>query len=176
MLFRMNKIILILFIFLLCVGCDQMTKFAAKNLMDPGSVTSLLGDSFRLQLVNNKGAFLGLGSSLPEEWRFWIFTVFVFIALLILLIYYLFSKSLSLLSSFALSLIISGGFSNLIDRILYKGIVIDFLNIGIGNLRTGIINIADLAITSGVILIAYSALISIRDRDKYKLIKIFPNN
>jgi len=174
MVLRTNKIIMILFVSILCVGCDQMTKFATKNLMEPGSITSLLGDTIRLQLANNKGAFLSLGSSLSDEWRFWIFTVFVSITLLILLIYYLFSKSLSLLSSIALSLIISGGFSNLIDRILYKGIVIDFLNFGIGNLRTGIINIADITITSGVILIAYSALISNRNRSK--LIKIYPNN
>lgn len=174
MLSRMNKIFLILFVSLFCVVCDQFTKLAAKNLMDPDSVTSLLGGTIRLQLANNKGAFLSLGSSLSDEWRFWVFTVFVFIALFILLIYYLFSKSLSLLSSLGLSLIISGGYSNLIDRILYKGIVIDFLNIGIGNLRTGIINIADIAITSGVILIAYSALISNRNRNR--LIKTFPNN
>jgi signal peptidase II len=59
---------------------------------------------------------------------------------------------------------------NLIDRIVYKGIVIDFLNFGIGNLRTGILNIADMAITFGIILLLYAFLIQKRGRNN--LIKI----
>ncbi len=170
MFLRINKIILILFVSLFCIGCDQTTKFAAKNLMEPDSVIKLLGDTVILRLANNEGAFLSMGSSLPAEWRFWIFTVSVAMALLVLFIYYLFSKSLSLLSSLALSLIISGGLSNLIDRILYEGVVVDFLNIGIGNFRTGILNIADIAITSGVILVFCSFLI--KDRGRNNLINI----
>ncbi len=105
-----------------------------------------------------------MGSSLPTEWRFWIFTVSVAIALFILFVYYFFSKSLSLLSYLALSLIISGGLSNLIDRIIYKGVVVDFLNIGIGNFRTGILNMADIAITVGITLMLYTSLAKDRSR------------
>ena len=161
---RINKIILILFVSLFCIGCDQTSKFAAKNLIEPDSVINLLGDTVRFQLANNEGAFLSMGSSLPTEWRFWIFTVSVAIALFILFVYYFFSKSLSQLSSLALSLIISGGLSNLIDRIIYKGVVVDFLNIGIGNFRTGILNIADIAITLGIILLLYASLAKDRSR------------
>jgi signal peptidase II len=165
MFLRINKIILILFVSMLCIGCDQTSKFAAKNLIEPDTVISLLGDTIRLQLVKNEGAFLSMGSSLPDEWRFWIFTISVTLALLILLIYYLFSASLPRLSYLGLSLIISGGLGNLIDRIIYKGIVIDFLNFGIGNLRTGILNIADMAITFGIILLLYSYLTNKRGRN-----------
>jgi signal peptidase II len=132
MFLRINKIILILFVSLFCISCDQTTKFAAKNLIEPDSVIKLLGDTIILRLTNNEGAFLSMGSSLPGEWRFWIFTVFVSISLIILLIYYIFSKSLSTL---ALSLIKSGSFSILIDRFIYDGIVIDLLNIGMDNHR-----------------------------------------
>ena len=161
---RINKIILILFVSLFCIGCDQTSKFAAKNLIEPDAIIRLLGDTIRLQLVNNEGAFLSMGSSLPTEWRFWIFTVSVAIALFILFIYYFFSKSLPLLSSLALSLIISGGLSNLIDRIIYDGVVVDFLNIGIGNFRTGILNMADMAITVGITLMLYASLAKDRSR------------
>ena len=52
---------------------------------------------------------------------------------------------------FALVLVISGGFSNLLSRILNDGHVIDFMNVGIGWLRTGTFNFADMAIMTGVI-------------------------
>ena len=46
--------------------------------------------------------------------------------------------------------------SNLIDRLRYGGYVVDFLNVGIGSLRTGIFNVADMAIMAGVIIWAFS--------------------
>ncbi|HXC20398.1 MAG TPA: signal peptidase II, partial [Steroidobacteraceae bacterium] len=53
----------------------------------------------------------------------------------------------------ALALIAGGGISNLIDRLLYGGRVTDFLNVGIGSLRTGIFNVADMAILAGALLL-----------------------
>jgi signal peptidase II len=53
---------------------------------------------------------------------------------------------------FSLTLFFAGGASNLIDRI-YRGSVIDFMNVGIGGLRTGIFNVADLAIMLGMALL-----------------------
>jgi signal peptidase II len=53
-------------------------------------------------------------------------------------------------------LIVGGGVSNLIDRLRYGGYVVDFLNVGIGSLRTGIFNVADMAIMAGVIIWAFS--------------------
>jgi signal peptidase II len=41
----------------------------------------------------------------------------------------------------------------LIDRLLYHGRVTDFLNVGIGSLRTGIFNLADMAILAGALLL-----------------------
>ena len=47
----------------------------------------------------------------------------------------------------------AGGASNLADRIIY-GMVIDFMNVGIGPLRTGIFNVADMAIMLGAGVLA----------------------
>ena len=47
--------------------------------------------------------------------------------------------------------ILAGGIGNLIDRILNNGLVTDFINVGIGPLRTGIFNVADIAFTCGAI-------------------------
>ena len=52
------------------------------------------------------------------------------------------------------ALIIGGGLGNLIDRILNQGAVIDFMNIGIGPIRTGVFNVADLAILAGIFIFA----------------------
>ncbi len=52
----------------------------------------------------------------------------------------------------ALSLICGGGIGNLVDRVRYDGYVTDFLNLGIGPLRTGIFNVADVALMAGIAL------------------------
>jgi signal peptidase II len=137
-----------------CIGCDQATKLVAKEHLRPSAVISFAGDIFRLQYAENAGAFLGLGSSLPEHWRQLIFTVIVGLFLLGLLLYVLLSRELSFNHVACLSLVCAGGISNLIDRIAYDGRVVDFLNIGIGPVRTGIFNVADMAITAGAILLA----------------------
>ncbi len=155
---NMSKVSLLFLVSFFCVGCDQATKFATQRLLEPDSVTNLLGGIIRIQLTQNEGSFLSLGSSLSAEWKFGIFIILAAIILFILLIYYFHSPSKAYLSTIALSLIISGGFSNLFDRIRYEGTVVDFLNIGIGNFRTGIFNIADVAITSGIILLVVSFL------------------
>jgi signal peptidase II len=52
---------------------------------------------------------------------------------------------------FSFALIFAGGIGNIIDRILYDRHVTDFLNVGFGNIRTGIFNVADICVTAGVI-------------------------
>jgi signal peptidase II len=50
-----------------------------------------------------------------------------------------------------LTLLIAGGASNWIDRAM-RGSVVDFMNVGVGPVRTGIFNAADLAILCGAAL------------------------
>ena len=148
---------LVLLIAFLCVGCDQATKAAAKSHLSGSAGLSFAGDTLRLQLTENKGAFLGLGSSLPDRWRALVFVWAAAVALGLLFAYVLVSST-SVESVVSLSLVLGGGFSNLLDRIAYGGFVIDFINFGVGPVRTGIFNIADVAITSGVMILAWSSL------------------
>jgi signal peptidase II len=60
-------------------------------------------------------------------------------------------------SLIACSLICGGGIGNLIDRVARSGYVVDFLNCGIGRLRTGIFNAADFAITLGVVMLVIAS-------------------
>lgn len=136
-----------------CVGCDQVSKSAARSMLHSGVTESLFADSLRLQLTENPGSFLSIGASLPEQLRFSLFTAAVTVVLIGLVCGALFARRLSTARFVALALLAGGGISNLIDRLLYDGRVTDFLNVGIGTLRTGIFNLADMAILAGALLL-----------------------
>ncbi len=155
---RFIQIVVVAFTFLTCVGCDQATKVVAKDYLPRNEVLSFARDTFRLQYAENKGAFLSIGSSLPEKTRGLLFTVGIGAIVFGTLGYLLFGPTLPHATTVALSLIAGGGLSNLIDRIAYGGYVIDFLNIGLGSLRTGIFNIADVAIMVGAISLILRSL------------------
>jgi signal peptidase II len=90
-----------------------------------------------------------MGAGLQHETRFWIFTVGVALFILGTLFYVLKNTSLEIWTAVSLTLVVGGGIGNLIDRAA-KQTVTDFLNIGIGQLRTGVFNVADMAIMAGV--------------------------
>jgi signal peptidase II len=133
------------------IGCDRVTKhYATRELMgSPGK--SYLADTLRVEYVENSGGFLSMGANLPERTRTLIFVVGT-AAVLVGLSLGLVRQGRSKWATLGLSLIWAGGISNLIDRVAH-GHVADFLNLGIGPLRTGIFNVADVAITCGVGLI-----------------------
>lgn len=151
----LQRIAVVTLTLLCCVGCDQMSKSAARFLLASGDSQSFLGDSLRLQLVENPGSFLSLGASLPEHFRFALFTAAVAALLIGLVAASLFARRLQPWRVIALALVAGGGISNLIDRLLYNGRVTDFLNVGIGGLRTGIFNVADMAIMAGAVLLLW---------------------
>jgi len=129
-----------------CIGCDQTTKYIATSTLQGELPRSYLADTIRLHYVQNPGGFLGAGGSLSPRLRFWLFTVMNCSLLggvgFVLVKHWSMKRSTFLL----LLLILAGGIGNLIDRVLYDGLVTDFLNVGVGPLRTGIFNVADMAV------------------------------
>lgn len=150
---RFTRSAVILSLLILTVGCDQMTKDAAQQYLAFEPPQSWFYDTVRLEYAENTGAFLSLGGGLSKELRILLFQVFPAISLVALTLYLLFSKTPSMLFIVAWGLIVSGGLGNLMDRVLHDGRVIDFMNLGIGSLRTGIFNVADVCITIGVSLL-----------------------
>lgn len=144
-----KRFALILVVLVGCVGCDQTTKSIAQSYLSSTEAWSFLGDTVRLQLTHNTGAFLGLGSSMPEFWRHLLFNVGGMVLLFGVLSYALLAKGLHPVGVFAIALFLAGGVSNVIDRWAYGGYVVDFLNVGIGPVRTGIFNFADMFIMAG---------------------------
>ena len=122
-------------------------------MLHSGVTESLFADSLRLQLMENPGSFLSLGASLPQQLRFTLFIAAVAVLVIGLVCGALFARRLSTARFVALALVAGGGISNLIDRLLNDGRVTDFLNVGIGSLRTGIFNPADMAILAGALLL-----------------------
>jgi signal peptidase II len=151
-----SRIIVVVVTLCCCVGCDQVSKSAARAMLVSGVTESLFADSLRLQLVQNPGSFLSLGASLPEHLRFILFTAVAAILLAGLVYASLFARRLGPARFIALGLVAGGGISNLIDRLFYDGRVTDFLNVGIGSFRTGIFNLADMAILAGALLLILS--------------------
>jgi len=137
---------------------DQWTKILAVDHLRGNPPLIYLGGIFRFDFAINSGAFLSLGAALSPEVRFWIFVVAVggFLAGATWVPFR--DRTLDRISSFSLSIIVGGGVGNLIDRIFRENHgVVDFLNLGFGDLRTGIFNIADMAIMLGVILLAWKS-------------------
>lgn len=112
---------------------------------------SFLAGTVRLDYAENQGGFLGLGDSLPGELRTGLFT-YACTAGVAAIMVYLFLARLSALQVLAFSLISAGGIGNLIDR-WTCGNVRDFLNVGLGPIRTGIFNVADAVMMAGCALL-----------------------
>src|SRR3954469_4667077 len=133
------------------VGCDQATKALAREALASSPPISLLGGAVRFQYAENPGAFLSLGAGLSPQWRFLLGVVVSGGALAALAVFILRSKSLPTAQRIGLGLVVAGGLGNLVDRLANDGRVVDFVSVGIGSLRTGIFNVADMAITAGVL-------------------------
>jgi signal peptidase II len=113
--------------------------------------------------AENEGAFLSLGANWNVFIKYFILLILPIIICFILL-GFLALKEIKLYRIISGSCIIGGGLSNIIDRLFNNFKVIDFLNFGIGNLRTGILNVADLSVTFGVI-----ALLIFEHRETHKV-------
>lgn len=141
---------------LVTIGCDRATKHAATALLAGEPDRSYLADTVRLGYAENTGGFLSLGADWPRGARIAVFTVATGFALLALVVIAI-RDGFAGPSTLGLVLFVAGGTSNWIDRVL-QGSVVDFLNVGIGPLRTGVFNIADVAIMTGAGLAALGAL------------------
>ena len=164
---RSTRIIVSIFILVSLIGLDHLTKWAAIHYLKGSGITYRFpGDIFRLQYAENTGAFLSLGAGLPDGLRAIVMTGLNAVILGGLLCYLFLGKRVGGLSSFAFSLVAAGGIGNLIDRIYRDGRVVDFMNLGITtgqfNLRTGIFNIADVAIMAGLFLVIANEIFFLR--------------
>lgn len=131
------------------IGFDQLTKEIARETIARSHPRSYAADTFRFQYAENRGGFLSLGADLSPRGRFVLFVGVSAVGLFLLALFGFRGNGHSAAHKGALTLVVGGGVSNLLDRIVYDGRVIDFMNMGIGSLRTGVFNFADTFIMAG---------------------------
>ncbi|HUG40465.1 MAG TPA: signal peptidase II [Longimicrobiales bacterium] len=137
----------------LVVALDQATKLFVQQTFGLYDQVDIIGDYLRLTYIHNPGAAFGihLGAySRP------IFLVLSLVALAALAGMYWVTPLRDRVRLAAISLICGGAIGNLIDRVRSEQGVVDFLDVGIGDLRWPIFNVADIAVTSGAIFLALS--------------------
>lgn len=161
-----KSLILILITVSVNVIFDQETKNIARNYLENREPIAFFYDTFVLVYAENKGAFLSIFSNLDGPIRDLILILLPAIGLIGAFYYALIGKLLTI-ERFLLATVIGGGIGNLIDRAIY-GSVVDFMNFGIGPLRTGIVNFADISITFGLILFLLVRFIHERKMEKSK--------
>lgn len=150
---NITRIITILAIIIVNIGCDQITKDMARKQIKEYERIEVIGDNLILTKVENSGAFLGMGSSLSPTLRKILLLILPAAVMIGLFVYLLKTKSLSLIAIVGLSFIVGGGLGNLYDRVLY-GSVTDMVHIDLGGVfRTGIFNAADVSVMVGTGLI-----------------------
>jgi signal peptidase II len=130
------------------VACDQASKSWARSALNQ-SARQALGGHVQLILAENRGGFLSLGDQIHPVLREVLFTGGVALALVCGVVW-LFARSHTLARAVSVSLILGGGFGNVVDRIVRFGAVTDFIFVNCGPLRTGIFNLADVFVTTGV--------------------------
>lgn len=148
---KLSRNLGILLIIVTTIAVDQISKVIIRAKVTPYQESNILGKYLTLHNVENTGAFLGMGSDLNPTVKL-IFLLILPVAVLAYLIYYIFkNKEIDSYALVALCAIAGGGIANVFDRIVF-GSVTDFLHLDLGGVfRTGIFNLADLAVTSGMI-------------------------
>ena len=135
------------------VVLDRLTKIAAEQSLWPRGVPQpVAGDWLRLTLVYNPGAAFGLHLG---PYSRWIFLGLTLGALVILIRLYHHTADTDRWRALAVALVTSGAIGNLIDRVISPRGVVDFIDVGVNGMRWPTFNVADMAVSTGALLLAY---------------------
>lgn len=146
--------LILLAIIALTIALDQGAKaLVRRTLMNSYPIRAGV---LTLLHTENAGAFLSLGADLPPNVRHLIFDGLVSIGLLAAAFVLFTGRMQPGPDDVAIAFIIGGGVGNLIDRFRLGGRVTDFIYLAAGPLHTGVFNVADMAITGGVLWLAIS--------------------
>jgi signal peptidase II len=133
---------------------DVVTKAWAEAALAPrGIPREVIGDWLRLTLVYNTGAAFGI--SLGAHSR-WLFLALAIVALVILGRLYRQTPDSDRFRIASIGLVCAGAIGNVIDRIRHPMGVVDFIDIGVGVHRWPTFNVADMAVSVGAFMLAWS--------------------
>lgn len=132
---------------------DCATKELAEAHLTPAVPQSVWGDALQFTLVYNPGAAYGI--SLGEYNRL-VFTGLPLVVIGMLFWLALRSPNASRLRLWGIGITVGGAVGNLIDRLRSQRGVVDFIDVGIGDARFWVFNLADVGVTVGAVLVAYT--------------------
>lgn len=135
------------------LALDLITKLAIQRTFTLYQQVPVIGDYVRLTYIFNPGAAFGI--HLGEYSRF----IFLFLSLLALAALagmYWVTPVRDRVRLMSIALICGGALGNLLDRVRSANGVVDFLDVGIGDIRWPVFNVADVAVTTGAIFLALS--------------------
>jgi signal peptidase II len=136
---------------------DQATKaWVLANLPLGGSIPVIPG-FFDLTHVHNPGGAFGFLAGMSAEIRSLLFVAVSLLATGLILYFYWQTPIRQRFLAVGISLLFGGAVGNLVDRLRF-GIVVDFLDLYVGSLHWPAFNVADSAITIGVVIFAYHIL------------------
>lgn len=158
---RMLRGLLIIVVLALNVGCDQVSKSIIRQKIVDNQQIGFVNHYLIITKVENTGAFLSMGSALPSTMRFALLTVLPVITLVLMVAYLFIPRNQTRTRLIGLSFVVGGGIGNLYDRVMY-GSVTDFLHINFGIFETGIFNMADVSILTGMALIVLGSYLDKR--------------
>lgn len=132
---------------MIVVILDQVSKLSVRYFFDYGKAHNLFGDFVRLTYIENPGMAFGIQFGGQK-----FFTIFAAVAAVVIFVYIVRARTEKVSLRLALALILGGAIGNLIDRMLYSKVV-DFVDVGVGSTRWPIFNLADSAVTIGMIIL-----------------------
>ena len=146
------RTILILSVIIINIGCDQVSKKIVRTSVYPYEIIHLLNNHLTVTRVENSGAFLSAGDSLPQSTKHVFLSFLPFVAVLLGFVYIFTRPGIPRNMLIGFCFVIGGGIGNLFDRMEY-GSVTDFLHIKFGIFQTGIFNLADVSIVAGILIV-----------------------
>lgn len=159
---KVKRLLRNLFIMLMLtanISCDQISKNIVRQKIEDNTKINVISNYLVITKVENTGAFLGLGDTIPRP----VYKLLMIILPLIVIGYAFFylikGNNLSIPLIIGISFIIGGGLGNIYDRIV-NGSVTDFLYFDFVLFHTGIVNMADISVTIGFFMIIYELYVS----------------
>jgi len=139
------------------LALDRWTKALIQKRFDLNESISVIDGFFNITYVRNTGVAFGIFDPLSLPAKSVLLSVFTAVAAVVVITYSVRSSLRNRLLQFALALVLGGALGNLYDRLAY-GYVVDFLEFYVRTYHWPSFNVADSAISIGVILLALEIL------------------
>ena len=136
---------------------DRWTKILIQSRFDLNESVSIIDGFFNITYVRNTGVAFGIFSSVSSPAKSVLLSAFTALAAALVTVYAVRTPVRNRLLQLALGFILGGALGNLYDRLAY-GYVVDFLEFYVGNYHWPSFNIADSAISIGVVLLSIEVI------------------